>query len=104
MLRKSSEVHLYIPHTMELVETVESLELMHTNRFPYPCGDRATVFRGVCIIKPLEKLIKLRDHGSELVGRNCIEKLAKCPEHKFPINCRSAQILRFPFSLSPGML
>ena len=49
---------------MELVETVEVLELlMHTNRFPYLCRDSATVFRELDIIKPLEKLANLRMFG-----------------------------------------
>ena len=75
---------------MELVETMDLLELlMYTNRFPYPCGDNATVFRELNIIKPPNKLAKLRDNWNELVGRSCIEELAKCPEHKFLINCRS---------------
>ena len=90
---------------MELVETVELLQLlMHTNRIPYPFGDRATVFRELRIIKPLEKLAEFRDDWSDLVGRSCIEKLAKCSEHKFLINHKSVQIPRFPFSLSPRML
>ena len=89
---------------MEFVETVELLKLlMPTNRIPYPCGDHATVFRELCIIKPLKKLAELGDNWSELVGWSCIEELAKCSEHKFLINHRSAQIPRFYFSLSPGM-
>jgi len=90
---------------MELVETVELLQLlMHTNRIPDPFGDRAMVFGELCIIKPLEKLAKLRGDRNELVGRSCIEKLAKCSEHKFLINHKSAQIPQSPFSLSPRML
>jgi hypothetical protein len=79
---------------MELVETVELLELlMHTNRFLYPCGDHTTVFRELSIIKPLEELAKFRDNWGELVGRSCIEELAKCSKHKFLINSWSTQIL-----------
>ena len=83
---------LNIPRTMELVETV--------NRFPYPCRDRATVLRELGIIKPLGNLANLRDDWNKLVGRNCIEELAKCSEHKFLIHCRSTQIPQSGFSLS----
>ena len=86
---------------MELMETVELLKLLS---IPYPFGDRATVFKELCTIKPLKKLVKLRGDWSELVGRRRFEKLAKCSEHKFLINHKSAQIPRFPFSLSPRML
>jgi len=54
---------------MELVEAMDLLELlMHTDRFPYSRGDHTTVFREIRIIKPLNKLAKLRDNGNELVG------------------------------------
>jgi hypothetical protein len=57
---------LFIPHTMELVETVKLLELlMGTNRFLYPCGDYSTVFKMLSIIKPLDKLAKLRDNWQD---------------------------------------
>jgi hypothetical protein len=86
---------------MELVETVELLELlMHTDRFLYPRGDHTTVFRELSVIKPLEKLAKLRNNWSELVGRSCIEEPAKCSKHKFLINSWSTQIPRFCFRLS----
>ena len=75
---------------------------MHTNRFPRPCGDHATVFEDLRIIKPLVKLAKLRDNWNDLVGRDCIKELAKCPEHKFLIDCRSTQTLYFFVSLSWG--
>jgi len=98
---KRSEECLDIPHIMELMETMDLLELlMHTGRFPYPRGDHTTVFREIGIIKPLNKLAKLRDNWNELVGRDCIKELAKYPEHKFHINCRSTQIQRFCISLS----
>ena len=78
---------------MELVETVEVLELLvRMNCFPYPCRDRATVLREPGIIKPLGKLANFGDEWNELVGWNCIEKLAKCSEHKLLINPRSTQI------------
>ena len=86
---------------MELVETVELLEfLMHMDRFPYPCRNHATVLRELSTIKPLEKLAKLRDDRNELIGRSSIEELAKCSEHKFLINRRSAKILQLRISLS----
>ena len=86
---------------MELVETVEVLELlMHTNRFPYPCRDRATVIRELGIIKPLGKLANLRDDCSELVGWNCIEEFAQGSEHKFLINCSSTQTPQLWLSVS----
>ena len=94
-------VCLDIPHTMELLEAVEPLELlMHANCFPHPCGDHTTVFKELRIIKPLAKLAKPRDNWNDLVLRDCIEELAKCSEHKFLINCRTAQILCFWVSLS----
>ena len=75
---------------MELVETVAVLEfLMHTNSFLYPCRDRAMVLRELGIIKPLGELANLGDDWNELEGRNCVEKFAKCSEHKFLIDCRS---------------
>ena len=47
---KATKMGLNIPHTMELVETVEIFQLlMHGNRFPYPCRDRATEL-GLCFI------------------------------------------------------
>jgi hypothetical protein len=65
---KGPRVCLNIPHTLELVETVEPLELiMYPNRFPYLCGDHMTVFREISIIKPLDKLAKLRDNWGELI-------------------------------------
>ena len=69
---------------MELVGAVALLELMHTNRFPRPCGDHATVFEELRIIKPLGKLAKLRDNWNDLVGRDCIKdrslvSLTSCP-------------------------
>ena len=86
---------------MELVETVEIVQLlMHTNCPPYPRRDHATVLRELAIIEPLGKLANLRDDWDELVRRNCIDKLAKCSEHKFLINGRSTQIPQFGFSLS----
>ena len=86
---------------MEFVETMKLLELlMHMNRFPHPCGDHATVFRELRIIKPLGKFVKLRDNWNELVGRSCVKELAKCSEHKFFFNCRPTQILRFGAPLS----
>ena len=86
---------------MELVETVEVLKLlMQMNCFPHPCRDRATVLRELGIIKPLGKLANIGDERNELVGRNCIEKLAKCSEHKFLINGGSTQIRQLCFSLS----
>ena len=79
---------------MELVETVEILEfLMHMDRFPYPCRNQATVLRELSTIKPLEKFAKFRDDRSELVEWSSIEKLAKCPEHEFLINCGSTKTL-----------
>ncbi len=66
--------YMYIPHTMELVETVKLLELiLHSGRFLYPCRDHATVFREPSTIKPLDKLAKLRSNWNELVGRSSIE-------------------------------
>ena len=86
---------------MKLVEAVEILEfLVHMDRFPYPCRNHPTVFREFSTIKPLEKLAKFRDDRSELVGRSSIDKLAKCSEHKFLINCRSAQIPQLDICLS----
>ena len=94
-------VCLNIPHTMELVEAVGFLKLlMLTNRFPRPCGGHATVFKGLRIIKPLEKLAELRNNWRELVERDCLKELAKCSDHEFLINCRSTQILCFCVSLS----
>ena len=87
---KATKMCLIIPHTMELVETVEFLEfLMHANHFPYLCQDRVTVLRELGILKPLRKLGNLGDEWNELEGRNRIEKLAKCSERKFLINRRS---------------
>ena len=75
---------------MELVETVAVLGfLMHTNSFPYPCRDCPTALRELGIIKPLGELANLRDDWNESEGRNCVEELAKCSEHKFLIDCRS---------------
>ena len=75
---------------MELVETVAVLEfLMHTNGFHQPCRDRATVLRELGIIKPLGKFANPGDDWNELDGRNYVEKLAKCSEHKFLVDCRS---------------
>ena len=86
---------------MELVETVEVLELlMHASRFPYSCRDRATVLREFGTLKPLDKLAKLRDDWNELEGRSRIDKLAECFDHKFLINPGSTQMLLFHFSLS----
>jgi hypothetical protein len=68
---KVTKRSLNIPHTMELVETVEPLELlMHMNYFFNPCRDLVMV---VDITKPLDKLAELRDNQNELVGRGCIE-------------------------------
>ena len=71
IFRKSS----YIPHTMKLVKTVELLEpRVHTDRFLYRCRDLATIFRKFSIIKPLDKLAKLRHDWNELEGRSGIER------------------------------
>ena len=86
---------------MKLVETVEILEfLMHMYCFPYSCRNHAAVLRELSTIKPLEKLAKLRDDWNELIERSSIEELAKCSEHKFLINYRSAQIPQLRISLS----
>jgi hypothetical protein len=51
---------------MELVETVKLLEhIMCMNRFPYLCRDYLMVFKMLSIIKPLDKLAKLRDNWNE---------------------------------------
>jgi len=67
--------------------------IKRTNRIPFPRRDRGTVIREFCIIKPLEKLAKLGDNRSELVGRSCIEELVKYSKHKYLTNYRPAQIL-----------
>ena len=58
--------------------------------------DHLTVFRELTIIKALYKLTKHRDNW-KLVGRSCIEELAKCSEHKFLINSRPIQTPQFAF-------
>ena len=86
---------------MKLVETMEILEfLMHMGRLPHPGRNHATVLSELSIIKPLEKLAKLRDDRSELIEWSSIDKLAKCSEHKLLINCGSAQIPQLGIGLS----
>jgi hypothetical protein len=86
---------------MELAELVPHLELLvPTNCFVYPCGDHATVFKELSIIKPLDELTKLGDNWNDSVVRSCIKKLAKCSEHEFLINFQSTQTLQLCFSLS----
>ena len=83
---------------MELVEIAGLLELIkHTNRIHYPWRDRGTVFRELYIIKPLEKLVKLGDNRSELVGRSCIEGLQSARSTNSLLNAGPPKFCDFPF-------
>ena len=85
---------------MELVEPVEHLELLVlTNCSLYMRGDHVTVFRDLNLVKPLDELAKLGYDRNDLIIWSSIEKLAKCPEYEFLIDCGSTQILQSCFSL-----
>ena len=75
---------------MELVELVEHLELLVlTNCSLYAGEDHTTVFRDLNLVKPLDELAKFGYDWNDLIIWSSIEKLAKCPEHEFLINCES---------------
>ena len=93
MYKKIPKMCLDVPCATELAEPVVYLDLLvPTNCFAHPCGDHAPVFRELRPIKPLDELAKFGNNRNDPVIWSCIEKLAKCSEHEFIINCRFPRI------------
>ena len=82
---------------MELAKLIELL--LPTKCFLDMCRDRVTVFREISVIKPMDELAKLGDNLNNPREWGRVEKLAKCLEHEFLINCECTQILRLYVSL-----